>query len=178
MRFFSIDPPQGCSAAHTLLYSGVVMFALASRILFVTIPQFFRPPKPQSFPWDNPSKWAKEKVINDPTYYARNAGFDLQKITVESEDGFLLQSVLSIFFLSDSKTRFDKTHNRLQKVVVRDAPVRSDGRGGFPVLIMHGLFQSSGSFITSEERSLAFWLAKEGCARRSFILSSPSPLPR
>jgi lysosomal acid lipase/cholesteryl ester hydrolase len=24
---------------------------------------------------------------------------------------------------------------------------------------MHGLFQSSGSFITSEERSLAFWLA-------------------
>lgn len=27
---------------------------------------------------------------------------------------------------------------------------------------MHGLFQSSGSFVTSEERSLAFWLARHG----------------
>lgn len=27
---------------------------------------------------------------------------------------------------------------------------------------MHGLFQSSGSFVTSEERSLAFWLARQG----------------
>jgi hypothetical protein len=34
--------------------------------------------------------------------------------------------------------------------------------GGFPVLILHGLFQSSGSFVTSEERSLAFWLARHG----------------
>lgn len=33
--------------------------------------------------------------------------------------------------------------------------------GGFPVLILHGLFQSSGSFVTSEDRSLAFWLAKQ-----------------
>jgi hypothetical protein len=29
-------------------------------------------------------------------------------------------------------------------------------------LILHGLFQSSGSFITSEDRSLAFWLASQG----------------
>jgi len=34
--------------------------------------------------------------------------------------------------------------------------------GGFPVLVLHGLFQSSGSFVTSEDRSLAFWLAKQG----------------
>ena len=34
--------------------------------------------------------------------------------------------------------------------------------GGFPVLLLHGLFQSSGSFVTSEDRSLAFWLAKNG----------------
>lgn len=27
---------------------------------------------------------------------------------------------------------------------------------------MHGLFQSSGSFVTSEERSIAFWLARHG----------------
>lgn len=39
---------------------------------------------------------------------------------------------------------------------------RPDGRGGFPVLLLHGLFQSSGSFVTSEDRSLAFWLARQG----------------
>ena len=61
-----------------------------------------------------------------------------------------------------------------------DAEARPDGRGewlfphsfaaesrlrrigGFPVLLLHGLFQSSGSFVTSEDRSLAFWLAKNG----------------
>jgi len=32
----------------------------------------------------------------------------------------------------------------------------------YPVLILHGLFQSSGAFITSEERSLAFWLTVHG----------------
>ena len=30
------------------------------------------------------------------------------------------------------------------------------------MLILHGLFQSSGSFVTSEDRSLAFWLARHG----------------
>jgi hypothetical protein len=38
----------------------------------------------------------------------------------------------------------------------------ADIAGGFPVLILHGLFQSSGSFVTSEDRSLAFWLARHG----------------
>jgi lysosomal acid lipase/cholesteryl ester hydrolase len=51
---------------------------------------------------------------------------------------------------------------RVHKVIDPDARKHSDGKGGFPVLILHGLFQSSGSFITSEERSLAFWLAKQG----------------
>lgn len=41
-------------------------------------------------------------------------------------------------------------------------PDEETGRGPFPVLILHGLFQSSGSFITSEERSLAFWLSERG----------------
>lgn len=66
---------------------------------------------------------------------------------------------------------------RLQKVIVPGAPLRSDGRGGFPVLLMHGLFQSAGSFITSEERSLAFWLAKEGSVYIRF-LSLPFVAPQ
>ena len=42
---------------------------------------------------------------------------------------------------------------------IREGSLRA---GGFPVLLLHGLFQSSGSFVTSEDRSLAFWLAKQG----------------
>ena len=63
----------------------------------------------------------------------------------------------------------------MHKVIDPDATPRADGRGklvqelvspdlavgGFPVLVLHGLFQSSGSFVTSEDRSLAFWLAKK-----------------
>lgn len=49
----------------------------------------------------------------------------------------------------------------MHRVIDPDARPHSDGRGGFPVLILHGLFQSSGSFVTSEDRSLAFWLAKQ-----------------
>lgn len=50
----------------------------------------------------------------------------------------------------------------MHRVVDPQAQPRADGRGGFPILILHGLFQSSGSFVTSEDRSLAFWLAKRG----------------
>ncbi|GAA5987020.1 hypothetical protein JCM10908_000994 [Rhodotorula pacifica] len=84
-----------------------------------------------------------EKVIKDIRYYARRCGFDVIEQTVETKDGYLLK-VFKVECLR------------------KQAKVHSDGRKGFPVLIQHGLFQSCGSFITSEERSLAFWLAEHG----------------
>ncbi|KPV72130.1 uncharacterized protein RHOBADRAFT_39581 [Rhodotorula graminis WP1] len=84
-----------------------------------------------------------ERVTKDIRYYALRCGFDVVEQTVETKDGYLLKAF---------------------KVVClkKEAKVHSDGRKGFPVLIQHGLFQSCGSFITSEERSLAFWLAEHG----------------
>ncbi|GAA5850285.1 hypothetical protein JCM9279_006513 [Rhodotorula babjevae] len=84
-----------------------------------------------------------ERVTKDIRYYALRCGFDVVEQTVETKDGYLLKAF---------------------KVVClkKDAKVHADGRKGFPVLIQHGLFQSCGSFITSEERSLAFWLAEHG----------------
>ncbi|PWN48487.1 alpha/beta-hydrolase [Violaceomyces palustris] len=93
--------------------------------------------------WDDPPRWAKEKLVKDVRYYAKNCGFEIVNETVETQDGYYLRMHRVI----DPQT----THKK-----------KSDGRGGFPVLIMHGLFQSSGSFVTSEERSLAFWLARQG----------------
>jgi lysosomal acid lipase/cholesteryl ester hydrolase len=178
----------------------MVLYALTSTLLFKTIPSYIRhPPKPSTFAWDDPAKWAKERIVNDPAYYAEGAGVKLEDLVVETEDGFLLKCVPA--FLPFPIRLFANTQSvllvhgclilasplqplislsislllylfisRLQRVVARNPKIHSDGRGGFPVLIMHGLFQSAGSFITSEERSLAFWLAQE-C-----VFSSPSIL--
>ena len=89
--------------------------------------------------WDDPLRWKDELLTKDPRYYARSCGFDLETCDVETEDGFIL---------------------RVHRVV--DPERGENARTGFPVLIMHGLFQSSGSFITSEHRSMAFWLARHG----------------
>jgi hypothetical protein len=52
--------------------------------------------------------------------------------------------------------------SRMHKVIDPTHKPLPNGKPPFPVLILHGLFQSSGSFVTSEERSLAFWLARQG----------------
>ncbi|GAA5953404.1 hypothetical protein JCM3765_005027 [Sporobolomyces pararoseus] len=96
--------------------------------------------------WDTEearAKYEREKCVKDIRYYARNCGFDVIEQEVETKDGYLLK-VFKVICLK------------------KKMKIHADGRGGFPVLIQHGLFQSCGSFITSEERSLAFWLAEHG----------------
>ncbi len=105
--------------------------------------KFFAPSIKEQKEWDDPKRWSKEKLVKDVRYYATSCGFEIVNETVETQDGYYLRMNRII----DPQT----THKK-----------HSDGRGGFPVLIMHGLFQSSGSFVTSEERSLAFWLARHG----------------
>lgn len=96
--------------------------------------------------WDTDEKVAKdnrEKVVKDIRYYAQTCGFDVFEEDIETKDGYMLK-----MFKVECLHKPSKLHE--------------DGRRGFPVLIQHGLFQSCGSFITSEERSLAFWLAEHG----------------
>ena len=120
----------------------VIIWALSVRLL-AAIPKFFAPTVKEQKEWDDPKRWNKEKLVKDVRYYAASCGFEIINETVETQDGYYLRMNRVI----DPQT----THKK-----------HSDGRGGFPVLIMHGLFQSSGSFVTSEERSLAFWLARHG----------------
>ncbi|KAJ9476214.1 Sterol esterase 2 [Pseudozyma hubeiensis] len=120
----------------------VIVWALSIRLL-AAVPKFFAPTIKEQKEWDDPKRWNKEKLVKDVRYYAASCGFEIINETVETQDGYYLRMNRII----DPQT----THKK-----------HSDGRGGFPVLIMHGLFQSSGSFVTSEERSLAFWLARQG----------------
>ena len=138
----------------------IVLWALASRALryiSLTVRGKHKSRLPRL--WDKPERWQNEKLVKDVKYYARSCGYDIEDQTVVTKDGYEL---------------------RVHKVIVpsQRGKVGSDGRGGFPVIIQHGLFQSSGSFVTSEERSLAFWLAEKGgyqvylgvCARWCFSL--------
>jgi len=89
--------------------------------------------------WDTEearAKYTREKCVKDIRYYARNCGFDVVEQEVETKDGYLLK-VFKVVCLK-------------QKM-----KIHSDGRGGFPVLIQHGLFQSCGSlYVLSRLESL------------------------
>ncbi|GAA5927302.1 uncharacterized protein JCM15063_005858 [Sporobolomyces koalae] len=125
----------------------IIVWALASQGLNFVV-RWMKGTRPDRArrEWDTEearAKYEQEKCVKDIRYYARNCGFDVIEQTVETKDGYLLK-VFKVICLK------------------KKMKIHSDGRGGFPVLIQHGLFQSCGSFITSEERSLAFWLAEHG----------------
>lgn len=132
------------NAISTFFLLIIIVWALASRAtryLSLHVRGLHKPRLPR--PWDDPAKWEKEKLVKDVKYYAASCGFEIQDQEVITKDGYKL---------------------RVHKVIApgQKNRVKSDGRGGFPVIIQHGLFQSSGSFVTSEERSIAFWLAEKG----------------
>lgn len=147
----------GSTLISTCFLIFIVLWALSDRFLrayvslLVSVLLFpFRgfKLKKVDYEWEDPKKWRGERVTREARYYAQQAGYDLVEQDVETKDGYIL---------------------RVLKVIVPHKPEihRKDGKGGFPVLIQHGLFQSAGSFITSEERSLAFWLAEHGCVAPS-----------
>lgn len=93
--------------------------------------------------WDDPQKLIHERITKDFHYYAIQAGFEIIEQVVETLDGYYLQ----VWKILKPQPNPDLKHK---------------SKAGYPVLIQHGLFQSAGSFITSEERSLAFWLVEHG----------------
>lgn len=85
-----------------------------------------------------PTEGGKDPIVCDVGYYARRVGLDVQTCKVVTEDGF---------------------HLDMQHVVV---PGETVSKKKMPVLLMHGLLQSSGAFCCNDDASLAFWLAKAG----------------
>lgn len=84
----------------------------------------------------------KEQAVltKDLRYYIKLNGYDLEQYTVTTQDGFNIEL------------------NRI--VVPREDKETAERR--YPVLMLHGLMQSSASFCTSGEHSLAFFLVKNG----------------
>ena len=96
-----------------------------------------------------------DKLIPDIRYYARRVGLDMEEYKVETEDGFIitLQRV------------FDPEDPPSDENIVEDGygnPIEWNKKGHqkYPILLMHGLLQSSGAFCVNDDDSLAFSLCK------------------
>jgi len=96
-----------------------------------------------------------DKLIPDIRYYARRVGLDMEEYKVETEDGFIitLQRI------------FDQEDPPSDENIVEDGygnPIKwnKKGRRKYPILLMHGLLQSSGAFCVNDDDSLAFFLCK------------------
>lgn len=115
-----------------------------------------------------------EKLTRDPKYYVEQAGYELEEHSMYTTGGWCAR-----FEACERKDGGQTAHRELKLHRVID-PERRLKRRGYPILIMHGLFQCSGVFFCNEKRSLPFVLAELGydvCAL-SGILASERYLTR
>ncbi|PWW79391.1 alpha/beta-hydrolase [Tuber magnatum] len=98
----------------------------------------------------------KDSLVCDVGYYARRVGLDAEEFEVQTEDGFLI--MMQHIYDPD-----DPPYYPGEKIGGQDRGRGANGkRRKYPVLLMHGLLQSSGSFCVNDEDSLAFYLCKAG----------------
>ncbi|KAJ4858413.1 alpha/beta-hydrolase lipase region domain-containing protein [Trichoderma breve] len=111
-----------------------------------------------------PIEGGKDPIICDVGYYARRVGLDVETFKVETEDGFIIE----LWHVYDPKEHvpLDETSREKLGPTVFQEPTQQPGNPGkkrkFPVLLMHGLLQSSGAYCCNDDQSLAFWLCKSG----------------
>lgn len=112
-----------------------------------------------------PTEGGRDPVICDVGYYARRVGLDMEEFQVETEDGFIID-LWHIYDPKEYKTldEKDRAHRgpELFTGESRERPDKSERKRKFPVLLMHGLLQSSGAYCVNDDDSLAFYLCKSG----------------
>ncbi|PUU82255.1 Alpha/Beta hydrolase protein [Tuber borchii] len=98
----------------------------------------------------------RDNLVCDIGYYARRVGLDAEEFEVQTEDGFLI--TMQHIYDPD-----DPPHYPGENIGEKDDRGRgANGKRKYPVLLMHGLLQSSGAFCVNDEDSLAFYLCKAG----------------
>lgn len=116
-----------------------------------------------------PTEGGPDPIVCDPAYYARRVGLDMEMFEVQTEDGF----IIDLWHVYDPK-EYDpvppeeRTYNEPETFDLppkRKPPTATDPNSPkpkFPVLLMHGLLQSSGAYCVNSTSSLAFYLARSG----------------
>ncbi|KAG6314073.1 hypothetical protein E4U22_000366 [Claviceps purpurea] len=111
-----------------------------------------------------PTEGGKDRIVCDVAYYARRVGLDVDVFLVCTEDGFLIE----LWHVYDPRDYiFHDAEEEVGDNTRRAKRPRKIFRPGkqkpkFPVLLIHGLLQSSGAYCSNDDDSLAFWLCKSG----------------
>ncbi|KAI2629845.1 alpha/beta-hydrolase [Hypoxylon sp. NC1633] len=112
-----------------------------------------------------PTEGGPDPVICDVAYYARRVGLDIEEFQVQTEDGF----IIDLWHVYDPReyTKLDdrERSNRGPEPFTGHKEKRlkdPNQKRKFPVLLMHGLLQSSGAYCVNDDDSLAFYLCKSG----------------
>ena len=128
-----------------------------------------------------PMEGGRDPLVCDAAYYARRVGLDMESFEVQTEDGFILD-LWHVYDPSEQHSaRPPKRDPKSPNVFVNSddsrsstqspssphsSPSPSDGSSShqkkYPILLIHGLLQSSGAYCTNDDSSLAFYLAKSG----------------
>lgn len=112
-----------------------------------------------------PTEGGPDPVVCDVAYYARRVGLDMEEFQVQTEDGFLI-NLWHIYDPKEYTPLDEKERAHLGPELFTGASRKKlkdpSKKRKFPVLLMHGLLQSSGSYCTNDDDSLAFYLCKSG----------------
>ena len=110
-----------------------------------------------------PQEGGRDPVICDVGYYARRVGLDMEEFKVQTEDGFII-ILWHLYSPSEYKPLASEERAARGPDVFTNTsrPRPKASRPRFPVLMIHGLMQCSGSFCANDDNSLAFYLCKSG----------------
>ena len=123
-----------------------------------------------------PTEGGRDPLMCDVGYYARRVGLDAEIYEVLTEDGFLIQLVHLYNpkeYTPASPTQrahgapdvFPKLSDHDRSSDESSSPSTSTNplkHHKYPVLLIHGLLQSSGAYCVNDDFSLAFYLCKSG----------------
>lgn len=112
-----------------------------------------------------PTEGGKDPIVCDVGYYARRVGLDMEEFRVQTEDGFIIKLWHIYNPLEYTRLSDEERADHGPDLFTNKGPPRARQRSGnpsYPVLMIHGLLQSSGAYCTNDDDSLAFYLCKAG----------------
>ncbi|KAI9052740.1 hypothetical protein LZ554_003014 [Drepanopeziza brunnea f. sp. 'monogermtubi'] len=111
-----------------------------------------------------PTEGGPDPLVCDVGYYARRVGLDMETFKVQTEDGFIIDLWHIYNPLEFTPKSASERAARGPDIFTKADSSRppSSRKPKFPILMIHGLLQSSGAYCTNDDRSLAFYLCKSG----------------
>ena len=118
-----------------------------------------------------PTEGGADPLICDVGYYARRVGLDIEEFQVQTEDGFIIE-LWHVYNPKEYAPAPQELRGRRRPEVFPHDQVKNgraqgasgrqykDGNRRYPVLLVHGLLQSSGAYCCNDDDSLAFFLCK------------------